>query len=177
MKLRIDKTWDGQPAEPGEIAELEVGVDDEGLHLEVSAPYHGDPAPDAPAGALDGLWDYEVVELFVLGPDAVYTEIEVGPHGHHLVLTLKGARQWTGRCLPLTWAVHRTEERWTGKATLARDLLPDPPWVVNAYAIHGTGEQRRYLAMTPVPRPQPDYQRIEAFEVALHAADHDSHNR
>ena len=32
-----------------------------------------------------GLWDYEVVELFLLNSDTEeYLELEFGPHGHYL---------------------------------------------------------------------------------------------
>ena len=44
--------------------------------------------------------------------------------------------------------------------------LTEEPYIVftaNAFAIHGVGPQRRYLACTPVPGPQPDFHRLEVF--------------
>lgn len=38
------------------------------------------------------LWDYEVVEAFFMGTGQQYLEVEVCPHGQHLVLALRGAR-------------------------------------------------------------------------------------
>lgn len=43
-------------------------------------------------GSLDGLWDYEVVEVFFLGRAERYFELEMSPHGHYLALKLQGAR-------------------------------------------------------------------------------------
>ena len=43
------------------------------------------------------------------------------------------------------------------------ELLPPGLRALNLYAIHGTGRSRRYLAMTPVPGPAPDFHRLQAF--------------
>ncbi len=173
LQLVVDRTWDGDPALPGERVQLDVRLTDEALAIEVSAPFHGDPAPPGPAGALDGLWEHEVVEIFVLGDGERYTEIELGPYGHHLVLQLDGVRNAVARCLPLTFAARQTGDRWLGRASLDRSWLPAGALRVNAYAIHGIGPERRYLAMTPVPGPHPDFHRIGVFEVPL-AAHRDS---
>ena len=72
-----------------EASSLEVTVtvtdSPDGLRVAVDAPAHGDPPPctpeggPAPVGATWALWDHEVVELFVLGADDHYTELELGP--------------------------------------------------------------------------------------------------
>jgi hypothetical protein len=41
--------------------------------------------------------------------------------------------------------------------------VPEGPWRFNAYAIHGVGAARRYLAHFPVPGPRPDFHRLECF--------------
>ena len=109
------------------------------------------------------LWEHEVVELFVLGPGETYTEIEVGPHGHHLVLQLAGRRQVLARELPLELTIKHTQRRWTAVAELPLVLLPPTPWRGNVYAIHGLGAKRRFLAGWPVPGPHPDFHRLEHF--------------
>ncbi|NOY25692.1 MAG: hypothetical protein GXP62_07440, partial [Oligoflexia bacterium] len=125
----------------------------------------GDPAPAAPPGPTWALWKHEVVELFLLGADQRYLEIEVGPRGHHLALQLEGARNIVACCLPLD--VHLTESgppRWRLQTRIPRDLLPPGPHRANATAIHGLGAARRYLAWTPVPGPRPDFHRLSCFQ-------------
>jgi hypothetical protein len=111
------------------------------------------------------LWNHEVVELFVLGvgEPAPYLEVEVGPHGHHIVLELRGARQVARSHLPLDLRVDRSAGRWTAVARIPRSYLPPGANRANAYAIHGVGAERRYLAWSPVPGPVPDFHRIEHF--------------
>ena len=161
--LPINHTWDGQPAEPTEQALVGLQRLGSGLMLRIEAPDHGDPAPPGPAGHTPGLWDHEVVELFLCGPGQRYLEVELGPHGHHLVLLLDGVRQPVDSpaALDVTWA--HGPRRWTAQARLPASWLPPRPWRANAYAIHGTGDARRYLAATPVPGDGPDFHRIDLF--------------
>lgn len=161
--LRVAYTWDGEPIPAAEQATVDVHVTADGLRLHIDAPHHGDPLPPALPGPTPGLWNYEVVELFVLGPDERYTELEIGPLGHHLVLRLEGRRRPVAEGLPLRVSVSRTADRWRADAWLARQHLPPRPWSLNAYAIHGAGAARRYLAAHPVPGPQPDFHRLDAF--------------
>jgi len=122
-----------------------------------------------------------VVELFVLALPARYLEIELGPHGHHLVLQLDGVRNVIETVTELDYDSAVTGARWRGRAVLPSSQLPD--WRsggrrsrgsesgmsgtgasrVNAYAIHGRGTGRRYLAAYPVPGPVPDFHRLECF--------------
>lgn len=39
--------------------------------------YNDPPAPSSPPGATDELWEYEVVELFLMGSEQRYLEVEV----------------------------------------------------------------------------------------------------
>ena len=85
--------------------------------LRVDAPFYNDPAPSSADDSISesncgkdkafmGLWDYEVVEAFFLcSKTQQYLEIEVGPHGHHLVLLLKGRKKIIKECLPIKWDV------------------------------------------------------------------------
>lgn len=163
LALPIAHTWDGQPVPPAEQVQVWLSADSDGLWLELVAPFHGDPPPEGPPGPTWGLWDHEVVELFVLGPGERYTEVELGPHGHHLLLRLQGRRQVVDKLLPLDVQVARTADRWTARVHLPSSCLPERPWRGNAYAIHGTGAARRYLAWTPPGGPTPDFHRLETF--------------
>jgi len=164
LSLPIERLWDGTPGRDDERVHVIVRRMANGdLSLSIDAPLHGDPPPEAPPGPTWELWNHEVVELFLLGDGQAYTEIEVGPHGHHLVLTLQGHRHIVDRLLPLDVSVERVGDRWTAEARIARSLVPAGRLRGNAYAIHGAGEARRYLAWSPVPGDGPDFHRIELF--------------
>ena len=166
QRFKIDHLWDAAPAEPHEHVSLSLALDAEQLAITVDAPHHADPPPQAAPGPLWRLWEHEVVEVFILGVDERYTEIEMGPHGHHLVLQLQGRRSVTRHSLPLEYSATIKGGRWRATAKVLRALLPDGPHRMNAYAIHGVGERRRHLSLYPVPGPQPDFHRLEFF-VAL----------
>lgn len=161
--LRIERTWDGAPCAPGEEVTVLLRRELGSLVVEVDAPWHGDPLPLTPPGPVDGLWEFEVVELFVLGADERYLEIELGPGGHHLVLELLGRRSVVRSGMALDYAVERAGARWTGCARIPADWLPPGASRGNAYAIHGRGEARRHLAWTAVPGGAPDFHRLEHF--------------
>lgn len=65
--------------------------------MEVDAPFHDDPAPPLPVGVCPGLWDYEVVELMLLGSDERYLEV--------------GSR----RTVTTWFSCSRAGARWCGK--------------------------------------------------------------
>lgn len=170
IRLAICRTWDGQPADPGEHAAVDLRLVDGGLVLRVEAPDHGDPRPAGPPGPTPGLWEHEVVELFLCGPGERYLEVELGPGGHHLVLLLDGVRQVTDQAMPLDVRWSRTPGRWAAETVLPAAWLPPRPWRANAYAIHGTGPTRRYLACHPVPGLAPDFHQPGAFPPLPHEA-------
>ncbi len=162
--LVVAQTWDGQSIDAAEQAIVRIARAATHLTIDVSAPFHGDPAPAGRPGPTDELWNHEVVELFLANGDH-YTEIELSPHGHYLVLRLEGRRQPVERLLPMSYKarIDRRRDRWEGLAHLPLDLLPDEPWTSNAYALHGVGAARRYLACWPVPGPEPDFHQLESF--------------
>ena len=167
MRLEIGSTWDGQPIGAEESASLTLSRVGASLRIAVEAPFHNDPPPKGPPGPSWALWEREVVELFILGEHDHYTEIELSPHGHHLVLRLEGRRQIVQRLLPLEFHPHINGVRWSGVARLPWIMIPPAPRRINAYAIHGVCEARRYLAATPVPGPTPDFHRLEHFPPML----------
>jgi len=162
--VRTSRTWDGQEALASEIAELSFHASDGALEIRVEAPYHGDPAPEGEPGSTPRLWEYEVVEVFLLGAGGCYLELEFGPHGHYLALSFRGMRCPCRSGLPLSYQALRHGDRWSGRAKIVPALLPAGLDRANGYAIHGAGSTRRYLASTPVPGPAPDFHRLELFE-------------
>ena len=100
-----------------ELSEIGTEGKEQCMIFEVDAPFYNDPAPPEPSDkksdidskndkALMGLWDYEVVEAFFLcSKSEQYLEVEIGPHGHHLVLFLNGRKNIIKECLPIKWEV------------------------------------------------------------------------
>ena len=101
VHLEISQTWQGSPVPKADTIRLELGVSGAHLTIDVDAPFYGDPRPSGPPGPTDGLWNYEVVEIFIAGVGPEYLEIELGPHGHHLVLQLADADDALFDPLPL----------------------------------------------------------------------------
>ena len=160
----IGGTWDGRPLLPGEQVHVALASRGADLELRVDAPFHDDPAPPQPKGALWRLWEHEVVELFLLGAKDHYTEIEIGPHGHYLVVHLEGERNVVNRELSLDLETRIEGSRWTATARVPRAWVPVGPHRANAYSIHGEDSNRRYLAAYPVPGEEPDFHRLHCFE-------------
>lgn len=163
MHITLKQTWDGQPSLPEEEIELHFHKTPSGLLWSFEAPFWNDPAPKAPPGSHWGLWEYEAVELFLLGHNDAYLEVEVGPHGHHLVLALKGVRNHTKTTLSLNLHTSIEGQKWSARALIPWHLLPPGLCKFNAYALHGRGSQRRFLALHPVPGKTPDFHRLHCF--------------
>jgi hypothetical protein len=164
ITLVVGRTWDGELLPPEARSNVRIGYDGDELVVQVDAPYAGDPAPTGAPGPTDKLWEHEVVELFVVGADQRYTEIELSPHGHHLGIRLEGIRNRVVVGFPIRFeppVIH--EGRWSGTARIDRSLLPDPALTCNAYRVSGTAPHRRYEAMAAVPGDRPDFHRLERF--------------
>jgi hypothetical protein len=162
-KLVIGRTWDGELVAADERVHVSLLLGDQALIVNIEAPFHDDPPPSGPAGSFDGLWDFEVVEVFLLGAAEHYLELEFGPHGQYLALQLEGRRNVVARGLPLDYASDRQASRWTASAEVPLDSLPAGIHACNAYAIHGLAQERRYLATYP-GTGAPDFHQLTSFQ-------------
>ena len=166
-QLVIASTWDGAAIDPSEQVVLQLDATAHELVLRVDAPFHGDPAPPSAVGSTGGLWQYEVVELMLLGDRERYLEVELSPHGHYLVLLLEGCRNVVRDGLRIDHEAHVDGDRWWGCARIPRSWIPQACERLNAYAMHGSGEARRYLAWRPrrdvTPTMQPDFHHLPSF--------------
>ncbi|XP_054248354.1 UPF0462 protein C4orf33 homolog isoform X1 [Indicator indicator] len=172
MDFTVNHTWDGLPLSHEPVT-IGLKLDSAGLLMEVNAPFFNDPpAPLGEAGKpFSRLWDYEVVEAFFLSDRTEqYLEVELCPHGQHLVLLLSGRRRVLKEALPLEFEVTRMKTKWEGRAHLPWNYFPPCTNKFNAFAIHGSGEARIYEALHPVPQHElqegqkPDFHRLEFFK-------------
>ncbi|XP_015479306.1 UPF0462 protein C4orf33 homolog isoform X1 [Parus major] len=153
MEFRIKHTWDGLPVSHEPVS-IGLRPDNAGLLMEVRAPFFNDPPapPGEPGKPFGGLWDYEVVEAFFLNDRTEqYLEVELCPHGQYLLLLLSGRRKAWKEELPLEFEVTRMKTKWEGKALLPWSYFPPFTDKFNAFAIHGSGEERKHEALYPVP--------------------------
>jgi len=166
--MPIHRSWNGEPCEVKERANIRLQrAPDGSIRVCTEAPFHGDPPPTGQPGPTWALWEYEVVELFLLGDHERYLELEIGPHGHYLALLLEGRRTIKQKLLPLDVSVRRQDGLWTAETKIPASFVPTGALRGNAYAIHGEGDQRRYLAWIPVPGEAPDFHRLDCFVPVL----------
>ena len=156
--LQIQHTWDGDVVGDDEAVALAIELGDIELTVRVAAPFHDDPPPDT-----DDLWNHEVVELMLLGADDRYLEVELSPCGQHLVLFLQGERNVVHRGVALDFRADVDSGRWLGVAHIPLGWVPFGTNRLNALAIHGREQNRRYLAWKPTGGSSPDFHRLAAF--------------
>ncbi|XP_066922270.1 UPF0462 protein C4orf33 homolog [Clytia hemisphaerica] len=173
MNYKITKEWNDKSANhnPASIS-LSWQSGNDYVTAIFEAPFFDDPA--APKGEVGRpfpkLWDYEVVEIFFLSSKSQeYLEVEVSPHGQHLLLLLKGVRNMIEDELPMNYtaSIDLNNKTWKGHAHIPLAYFPRSVDRMNAYAIHGSNEKRVYEALYPTPEgkfPQPDFHRLEYFE-------------
>ena len=162
-QLVIERTWDGLAVADDERVSLELTLSRTHLNVGIEAPFHNDPAPPEAAGSLHGLWEFEVVELFLRGTGDSYLELEFGPYGHYLALRFDGYRRLRESGLAIAFEAHRSAKRWNGRARIPDSDLPSELRSCNAYAIHGSGPARRYLALYPSAGDEPDFHKLDSF--------------
>ncbi|XP_062991287.1 UPF0462 protein C4orf33 homolog [Elgaria multicarinata webbii] len=172
MEFKIEHTWNSFPVTHDPVV-IRLIPENGGILMEVSAPFFKDPpAPlGEPGKPFNGLWDYEVVEAFFLNDETQqYLEVELCPHGQHLVLLLSGRRKVCKQELPLMFEVSRTSAKWNGRAHLPWSYFPPATDKFNAFAIHGSGVDRTYEALYPIlqheiqKEQKPDFHRLEYFK-------------
>ncbi|NXK64511.1 CD033 protein, partial [Sylvietta virens] len=151
MEFRVKHTWDGLPVSHEPVT-IGLRPDNAGLLMEVPAPFFNDPPapPREPGKPFAGLWDCEVVEAFFLS-DRTEQCLQVCPHGQNFLLLPSGRRKaWKGK-LPLELEVTRMKTKWEGKALPPWSCIPPCPDKFHAFAIPGSGEERKYEVLYPVP--------------------------
>ncbi len=180
LKIKIDQTWAGLALSESEQIKIEIDFQSEQrLSIQLQAPYHRNPPPNCPKGATWGLWQFEVVEVFLVWDQDRYLEIEMGPHGHHLILGLDGIRQIRQAFVPVVYQSQIEGDHWQalllldlGHQALKDSFVGQFKWQsmksVNAFAIHQPLEKpldRRYCVAFDVAKinEHPNFHCIDRF--------------
>ncbi len=132
------------------------------VELTVSAPLSDAPVPPFPAGRVENLWQYEVVEVFLLGGDARYLEVELGPCGHFWILELHGCRRQMADHLPLSHKWRHDNQRWEATVRLPAAMLPPGLFSYNVTCI--LGPARHHGSLVPLPGGRPDFHQLNQFK-------------
>ena len=158
-------TWDGCSIPEEEETHFSLQFLNNGdLQLQIDAPFFNDPPPASKPGSCWKLWEYEVVEIFLVGEDGQYTELEFAPHGHYLTLRFDAPRSVIAQEEGLEYQAEIVGQRWNGHAIVPKKLLPPSIYRVNCFAIHGQNEERRYLCHWPLPQyEKPDFHQPSRF--------------
>ena len=164
--FRISKTWDGFEIGADDWVSIDVKFSANEIGIVIDAPFYNDPKPANEPGPTDGLWNYEVVEVFLVGDDGQYLELEFGPHGHYLMLWLTEPRKVVERLLSCRYKVSQLGAHWRGEVHFPRAYAPRHIHSYNAFAISGSGTSRRYLAWHPMPCTKPDFHQPKRFPLA-----------
>ena len=164
LRLRISHRWDGTALPASETVDIALSNhQDGGLSISVDAPWWAGVTPSQQTGRLAKLWEHDVVEVFLVGRDGRYLEVELGPHGHYLALHLSAPRMIDNDRVPVSYTVRRQASRWHGYAMVRAQDLPLEINRINAFAIHGRGENRRFNVAYPLPGPRPDFHQPDHF--------------
>jgi len=72
--------------------------------------------------------------------------------------------------LPMVYKATTTGSRWAGEALIPWSYFPPNINKMNSYSIHGSGENRVYEALYPIPKEEivdgqePNFHRLEYFK-------------
>ena len=172
MQARLDRTWNGEALAEADVGNVALSSAGERLALSWDIPLAAPGrAPDTPAGFTDGLWEHDVVELFLADASESerYFELEIGPRGHWLALTFDGVRARSAelRDLRLDLMQDMTDGRWCGRATFPSTDLADSigrgPFKILFAACLGHGETRRLRCSPPLPGEMADFHQPERW--------------
>lgn len=167
LALRVERGWDGAPCDDtGLHADVRLQATAEGLAFEASLPHQARPrVPDAPAGArVANLWEYDVVECFVVGRDGRYLELELGAGGHFLALQFDAPRRCCDALESLRPKLeHRADAaRWSARMWAPWQIVPAGIRALNAFVAVGD----RLLAHHSLPGARADFHQPQHFPAA-----------
>ncbi len=165
LPLRVDRLWDGSTCPDDRLfADFFLSQTREGVLLRVEAPMlHDQKVPDLPMGSrVEGLWEFDVVELLLVGPGHTYLEIELGAGGHFLALGFDSIRHRFDSYelfAPILRFEKTGDKLWKSSLTIPWKMIPENLRALNAFAIMAG----QFLAYLPVPGELPDFHQPDRY--------------
>jgi hypothetical protein len=164
LVLAIERYWDGAPCPHAHLhGRVELSARADGLELAASLPHQ--PVPRLPPAALgervSNLWEYDVVECFLVGEEGRYLEVELGAGGHFLVLSFSAPRSRSDAHERLRPELDFTRDAagWRSRTVLEWQVVPQPLTALNAFVIASGA----HLAHAPLPGSAPDFHQPRHF--------------
>jgi hypothetical protein len=167
LLLPIERSWDGGDCrEPRLHGRVRLQTCGDGLAVEASLPHQRVPrVPDEPRGArVADLWEYDVVECFLVGAGGRYLEVELGAGGHFLVLAFEAPRRLADAHVGLSpeRSFQRDATGWRSRVLIPWSVLPPDLRALNAFVIAGGA----HLAYHPLPGAELDFHQPQHFPAA-----------
>jgi hypothetical protein len=164
LVLPVERHWNGAPCADTHLhGRVELAARADGLEVAASLPHQPAPRiPDAPRGArVANLWEYDVVECFLVREGGRYLEVELGAGGHFLVLSFSAPRVRSDEHEALRPALDFASDvsGWRARLVLDWALVPRDLVALNAYVIAGGA----HLAFAPLPGAAPDFHQPRHF--------------
>lgn len=167
FEMKISRDWDGRDLEKSFEITLHLDLDRNMIEFEITAPYYRNPVPPCPPGPTWKLWEYEVVEIFLVFDHHRYLEIEVGPHGHYLCLELDGIRKIKRSLISgqVNAQIHAQNQHYGIQAAFLATLPLGALRSLNAYAIFQEEGKRVYATYHPIAlaNEAPNFHLIDRF--------------
>ena len=169
LALRIDRYWNGAACPDQRLhGAVTLSSAPEGLRVAATLPRQASPniPPQPPGTRVANLWEYDVVECFVVG-SRKYVEVELGAGGHFLILDFctraprvrdheyrrfRPALEW----LP---SVPGDPGRWRSSVVIPWEMVPEDVRAVNAFVI----VRDQFLAYHSTKGATPDFHQPTAF--------------
>jgi len=166
LSIRVDRLWNGDKCPDERVnCVFELSTVSDGLRIKVESPIlHEQHIPiEAAIGTrVEGLWNFDVVELFLVGPGHQYLEIELGAGGHFLVLGFDRIRHRSkdhANFQPVL-QFHKTQQKtWVSELTIPWKIIPENLRAVNAFMI-ASGQ---FLAYSQLPGDKPDFHQPDFY--------------
>jgi hypothetical protein len=164
LVLGVERYWDGAPCPHAHLhGRVELSAREDGLELSASLPHQPRPRiPEAKRGVrVADLWEYDVVECFLVGAGGRYLEVELGAGGHFLVLSFSAPRVRSDAHETLRPALEFTSDArgWCAQLLLDWALVPPGVEALNAFVIASD----THLAYAPLPGGAPDFHQPARF--------------
>jgi len=165
LSLKVDHLWSADVCPDDRLwAEVNLSQSIKGIHVQVRGPMlHEQRIPEAPIGErVDGLWNFDVIEVFFVGPGHQYLELELGAGGHWLLLGFDRIRHRSreyASLKPIVRYAKDSDKTWSSEITLPLNLIPENLRAMNAFAIMAG----QFLSLAPLPGEKPDFHQPDVY--------------